>query len=697
MKPSGIAVELLLRAAEQNPVAILLTDREGRIVYVNPALEALTGYEAAELIGQTPRLFKSGQVAPQVYEMLWQNIAAGAVWEGRLSNRRKNGETYAEVLHITPLRDADGRISHFFAVMRTLGDPDVATRIEYLSSFDQLTGLPNRAYFMARLAESITDADTAGKEFSLVCVDLDRFKAVNAAHGQLVADRLLVTVADRLKGVVRRGDILARLAGDEFALVLWDTTLTQDDAILRRVVAAIADPCPLAGQEVAVTASIGVALFPRDGRAVDVLLRCADTAMYAAKREGGEAVRYYDPEMDTGVAVRAELSVQLRHVAERGELVLHYQPQVSLTSGEIVGVEALVRWRHPQRGMVPPGEFIPYAEETGLILPISEWVLREACRQAREWEAAGLPSLTMSVNLSARHFLHYNNLPELLAAVLAETGLDSRRLSLELTESAMMRDAAAAIRIVDRLKAMGLRLSLDDFGTGYSSLAYLSRFAADQLKIDQSFVRDITTNPINASIATATIAMAHKLGKSVIAEGVETEAQMNFLRRHDCDEIQGFLFARPLPAAELAALLRSGRRLSFGEAEGAEPGLTLLLVDDELNVLAALKRLFRREGYRVLTANSAQEGLELLAMQPVQVIVSDQRMPGMNGVEFLSRVKDLYPRTVRIVLSGYAEIATVTDAINKGAIWRFFTKPWDDDLLREEVRRAFRTAGGKDS
>jgi EAL domain-containing protein (putative c-di-GMP-specific phosphodiesterase class I)/CheY-like chemotaxis protein len=381
----------------------------------------------------------------------------------------------------------------------------------------------------------------------------------------------------------------------------------------------------------------------------------------------------------------------LRHAVGRGELRLHFQPQLSLASGQIVGVEALVRWQHPVQGLLPPGAFISVAEETGLIIPISEWVLREACRRAKEWQDANTPGIRIAVNLSARHF-RYNNLPETVASILAETGLEARLLELELTESALMQDPAKAVRIVDRLKNLGVHISLDDFGTGYSSLAYLSRFAVDRLKIDQSFVRDITTNPINASIATATIAMAHKLGKIVVAEGVETEAQMQFLRRHECDEMQGYLFSRPVPAEDLQEILREGRHLSFVTDATTDTADTLLLVDDEPNVLNALRRLLRREGYRILTAGSGSEALELLALQPVQVIVSDQRMPGMSGVEFLSKVKELYPETVRMSLSGYSEISTVTDAINKGAIWKYITKPWDDELLAQEIRTAFRMA-----
>jgi EAL domain-containing protein (putative c-di-GMP-specific phosphodiesterase class I)/CheY-like chemotaxis protein len=438
------------------------------------------------------------------------------------------------------------------------------------------------------------------------------------------------------------------------------------------------------------TASMGISRYPNDAIDAESLLRNAELASTDARRAGGGRYSCHVAEQPGHTATGHDgVAAELRHAVENGELRLHFQPQLSLVSGEMVGAEALVRWQHPERGLIPPGDFIPLAEESGLIIAIGEWVLGEACRQARAWQTAQLPALRISVNLSARHF-RVNDLPDTVAAALASSGLEARYLELELTESAMMQDAAKAVQIVDRLKRLGLRISLDDFGTGYSSLAYLSRFAIDCLKIDPSFVRDITSNPVNASIATAMIAMAHKLGKRVTAEGVETKAQMQFLRRHDCDEMQGFYFSRAVPAEELAELLRAGRRLSFDTDTAAEAQTTLLLVDDEANILNALRRLFRREGYRILTAASGTEALELLAVNPVQVIMSDQRMPGMSGVELLSKVKELYPETVRIVLSGYSEISTVTDAINKGAIWKYITKPWDDEALVKEIRAAFR-------
>jgi EAL domain-containing protein (putative c-di-GMP-specific phosphodiesterase class I)/CheY-like chemotaxis protein len=368
--------------------------------------------------------------------------------------------------------------------------------------------------------------------------------------------------------------------------------------------------------------------------------------------------------------------------------VLYYQPQMSLRSGEIIGMEALVRWQHPLRGLVSPMEFIPLAEETGLILPIGEWVLRTACAQNQTWQAAGLPAVAVAVNMSARQF-EAQDMVALTKQVLRETGLDPNYLELELTESAAMGDADAFIGVTEGLKRLGITLSIDDFGTGYSSLGYLKRFALDRLKIDQSFVRDIVQEPDSAAIAVAVIALAHGLGLSVIAEGVETEAQLNFLRIRGCDEMQGYYFSKPLPAAEFEPLLAARCKLDIS-ADAALPGLTLLLVDDEPHVLASLKRLVRREGYAILTATSAAEGMDLLATHEVAVVMSDQRMPLMTGSEFLAKVRVMYPDTIRIILSGYTDLKAITEVVNRGEIYKFLEKPWEDAALLETLREAFR-------
>jgi EAL domain-containing protein (putative c-di-GMP-specific phosphodiesterase class I)/ActR/RegA family two-component response regulator len=436
------------------------------------------------------------------------------------------------------------------------------------------------------------------------------------------------------------------------------------------------------------TLTAGTALFPADARYVDDLMSCAEMALLEAKKAGDGSISHYVTGLDRTGTSHAKAVAELRNAIATGELRLHYQPQLSLHSGQVIGLEALVRWQHPTRGLLAPVHFIALAEECGLIIPLGEWVMRTAVQQIRAWQDDGLTSVRVAVNLSAPHF-RQKGLPEAIEKLLFDHGVPSSLFELELTESVMMRDAEEAIHIVDRLKTLGLRISLDDFGTGYSSLAYLSRFAIDVIKIDQSFVADITTNPVNASIATATIAMAHKLGKTVIAEGVETQGQMVYLRRHECDEMQGYLFSRPVGASAISDMLRSGAGINLSRDQG-DAQMTLLLVDDEPNILNAIKRLLRREGYRILCAESAAQGLDLLATHMVHVIISDQRMPVMTGTEFLSRVKDLYPDTVRLVLSGYSELESLTDAINKGAIYRYISKPWDDDKFKQDVMQAFR-------
>ena len=688
----GSVTDLCRLIVDNDPFGVILTDIDGTIVFANPRQCETSGYELDELVGRNARIFQSGTTPPDTYRDMWMTIITGGIWQGEIENRRKDGGKVKEYMRIAPVRDGDGRITHFLAIkeeqLASSARPGLGGR---RATIDTLTGLPNRATLVERLGEIIARTHDSGTGFALLFLDIDHFRAINESLGQIAADQMLVEVVARLSASVRGDDLIARTGGDEFVLVLNGLTDEQRCAEkANRVLERLGEPQRIDGKMQRMTGSIGIARYPMDAKDAQSLLRSAELAVSEARRDGGNGFRLFSPDAGVANSTYADLTLRLRRVADRGELRLHYQPQVSLASGDIVGVEALVRWQHPEFGLVPPGNFIPVAEETGLIISISEWVLREACRQAKIWRDAKLPALRVAVNLSARHF-HYSSLPETVASTLAATGMEAKHLELELTESAMMHDASKAVRIVDRLKNLGVRISLDDFGTGYSSLPYLSRFAIDRLKIDQSFIRDITTNPVNASIATATIAMAHKLGKIVVAEGVETEAQMQFLRRHDCDEMQGYLFSKAVPAEEITALLSSGKRLSFGSAPQAEAQSTLLLVDDEQNILNALRRLFRREGYRVLTAGSGAEALELLALNPVQVIISDQRMPEMSGVEFLSRVKDLYPRTVRIVLSGYSELSTVTDAINRGAIWKYISKPWDDEDLLQEIRSVFRS------
>jgi EAL domain-containing protein (putative c-di-GMP-specific phosphodiesterase class I)/CheY-like chemotaxis protein len=388
------------------------------------------------------------------------------------------------------------------------------------------------------------------------------------------------------------------------------------------------------------------------------------------------------------VLYRLELESALRHAVEREELELHYQAKGDLHNGHISGAEALLRWRRGNNVLTQPGEFIAVAEKSGLIVPIGAWVIDSACARIRAWADAGLAETRLAVNVSARQLLA-DDFERVVAGAIERHGIDPGLLELELTESMLMHDPEAAKALLHRLKSIGVRLSLDDFGTGYSCFAYLRRFPIDTLKVDQSFVRDMVADANTAGIVAAILALARRMRMHTVAEGVEHEAQLAYLRRLGCDAIQGYLFSRPLPEAEFLALLAADTRLPGQPAE--ESGRTLLLVDDEPGILSALRRVLRQEGYRILTANGAAEGLELLALNDVQVVISDQRMPGMSGSEFLTRVKDMHPHCMRIILSGQADMAAVLDAINNGAVYKFLCKPWDDAQLRERLREAFRT------
>jgi EAL domain-containing protein (putative c-di-GMP-specific phosphodiesterase class I)/CheY-like chemotaxis protein len=411
--------------------------------------------------------------------------------------------------------------------------------------------------------------------------------------------------------------------------------------------------------------------------------------MVRAREAGRDGYRFFTAGMNEQVLARLDLELALRGAIENREFELHYQPKLDLNTGRVSGVEALLRWRRPGFDLVYPAEFVPVMEETGMIVRIGSWIIDEACRQIAAWSRQGVRDVRVAVNVSSRQFVE-GDLEGDIRAALAEHHVDPSLLELELTESALMSNFEHTIQVLQSLKALGIRIAIDDFGTGYSSLAYLKRFPIDKLKIDIAFVRDITTNPDDAAIALAIITMAHSLHMQVIAEGVESRAQMALLRRHLCDEIQGFHFSRALPADELGKLVLENRAQPNRPAADDRNVQTLLVVDDDVNVLAALHRLFRRDSYRVLTAATPAEAFELLALFRVQVILCDQRMPAMSGIEFLSKVKEMYPDTIRIILSGYTAVETVLDSINRGAIYRFYTKPWNDNELRDNLRLAFR-------
>ncbi len=559
------ALKLRQRAIEAsaNAIMIIKTRAHGYAIdYVNPAFERITGYGAQDVLGHAVGFLCNRDIRQTGLREL--AVAAAEEREGHaiLRNYRKDGSMFWSDVYLAPVRDEQGRVSHFVIAQYDITERKLhEAELEFRTNRDPLTGLANRNLLRDRLAQSLAFALRHDHPVWVVFVDLDRFKFVNDTLGHLAGDELLKKVAERLQGAVRETDTVARLGGDEFVLLLperSDAALTT--IVVQRVMDAIAMPVTIEGHEFFLTCSVGVSAFPGDGDDVETLIKHADIAMYRAKETGRNNFQFYTATMNQQALERLHLEGDLRTALERDEFVLHYQPQVDLRSGLIVGMEALLRWQHPELGMVPPLRFIGLAEETGLIVPIGAWVLRTACEQVKAWQIQGLGFLRVSVNLSARQF-NQRDLTQSIADILQDTGLDPHYLEIELTESMVMTDVDHTVEILRNLKALGVQMSIDDFGTGYSSLSYLKRFPIDVLKIDQSFVRDITLDPDDAAIVTTIISLAHNLRLNVIAEGVETEAQLHYLQRHGCDEIQGYYFSRPVPAAAFAELILEGKSL----------------------------------------------------------------------------------------------------------------------------------------
>ncbi|MDB5896113.1 MAG: hypothetical protein JWQ88_3644, partial [Rhodoferax sp.] len=533
-----------------------ITGTNKRILRINPAFTEITGYSAEDAIGQSLHLMSSGRHDSAFYHRLWQTVISTGAWKGEVWNRRKNGEVYPDQRSITAVRAADGAITHFVHTFSDFSERKAAEdEIRNLAFYDALTHLPNRRLLLDRLRQSLLSSARHGHRGALQFIDLDNFKTLNDTLGHDMGDLLLQQVARRLSQAVRGADTVARLGGDEFVVMAEglsearDTAAAQARALGEKILTVLNEPYALAGREYHVTPSIGVALYSGSQETTDEVLKHADLAMYQAKAAGRNTLRFFNPGMQAAVNARVALESDIREALAQQQFTLHFQPQID-RHGHAIGAEALLRWKHAVRGMVSPAEFIPVAEETGLILPLGDWVLQTACDQLEAWARdASTSGLSLSVNVSARQFRQQDFADRVLGLV-TRTGVPAGRLKIELTESLLVNDVEDTIAKMTQLKQHGVGFSLDDFGTGYSSLSYLKRLPLDQLKIDQSFVRDLLTDPNDAAIARTVITLGHSLGLAVIAEGVETEEQRAFLSTEGCDGYQGYLFSRPLPAAE---------------------------------------------------------------------------------------------------------------------------------------------------
>ncbi len=527
---------------------MLITDLDARILDVNKSFCEISGYSREEVLGATPRLWKSDRHDTDFYRDMWQSIINKGHWRGEIWNRRKNGNIYPAQLIINSISDEEDNPTHYVALFSDITHlKQSEEQLERLAHHDPLTELPNRLLFNARLGHALDQCSRNGKQLSLLFIDLDRFKGINDSFGHVVGDELLRQVARRLTGCLRREDTVARIGGDEFIVLLENSGKpAQVAAAAEKILASFEAPFKLLGREAFISPSIGISVYPRDGRDSGSLMRNADTAMYRAKEAGRNGYAFYTEEMTSQALQRVLLENNLRKAVEQDELLLHFQPQLEMESGRIIGTEALLRWWQPASGLISPDRFIPLAEESGLILPIGEWVLCTACRQAKSWLDRGVPFGRMSVNIATPQ-IRRSDLVALVKRVLEETGLPPHLLELEVTESVVMDDFDQAAAVLRGVRSLGVRVAMDDFGTGYSSLANLKRLPIEQLKIDKSFVRDIPEDPNDMAITRAVIALALSLQMEVIAEGVETEQQRAFLLQEGCQLGQGYLFQRPVP------------------------------------------------------------------------------------------------------------------------------------------------------
>lgn len=539
--------------------AVMICDAENRIVDVNPAFTRITGYTRAEVVGRNPRLLQSGIQGEHFYRELWSAINLHGHWRGEIWNRRKNGELYPEWMVIDRVLDPDGRVLNYVAMWSDISErKEAEARIHYLAHYDALTDLPNRVLFHDRFTQALLHARRSGETVALMFVDLDRFKLVNDTLGHRVGDELLKQVADRLRRCMREEDTVSRQGGDEFVVLLSNLDSPAGAAVVAdKILECLGAPVHFEGHELVVTCSIGIACCPQDGADPENLMKNADLAMYRAKSVGRNNYQFFSPDLEQGALLRLTLESAMRRGLERDEFELVYLPQVDNPSGQLLSLEALIRWHHPEQGLLMPDQFIPLAEESGLVLPLSLWVLRRAARQLVEWRRAGLPLVPIAINLCEAQ-LRQPGFPKILAQLLAEEGLESRWLDLEFTESALMQDTEHNLQVLMELKAMGVGITLDDFGVGYSNLNILRRLPVSTLKIDRSLVSDVTRCEDDAVIVDAIISMAQSMHLKVVAEGVETADQAGFFKERACAEIQGHYFSKPVAAGDVAALLSRG-------------------------------------------------------------------------------------------------------------------------------------------
>ncbi|TGG93236.1 EAL domain-containing protein [Natronospirillum operosum] len=681
--------------ATSTAVCIALADAEqdDPIIYVNPAFESITGYNREQVLGRNCRFLQGNDRDQPSLDLVRKALREHCSCRAVLRNYRQNGDLFWNRIYISPIRTEAETISHFIAVCEDITLQKVAetrasvarSEAQFRATHDTLTGLPNRYLLRDRLQTALDNAHRTAEPLAVVDIHIDRFSAINAELGYVIGDQILLALAERLRQHLGAATTLGRQGGDEFLLVapgVPDETalsawcLTLNELIMKRLAVK---------PDLRLSASIGAHLVTNAELTADEVLRRVEQAAERAKREGRNSHTLYHPDIDSQPDYQLVLRSEIFDAIQEGQFLLHYQPQMSCRTQQILGVEALARWRHPKRGLLAPQDFIQIAEDSGHIVALGEWVLRTACNQLREWVRLGLNPGSVAVNVSATQ-LSRESFTDSVHQALEDSGLRPDLLELELTESIMFSDASVTLDKLNALKKLGVRLSIDDFGTGYSSLSYLKKLPIDRLKIDKSFISGLPDDQHDSAIVRTIIAMARNLNLEVVAEGVETLPQLNFLSRHFCDQAQGYYFSPPIAAEGIYALLLEKQQKRAG---GKDDQPTLLLVDDEDNVLSALQRLFRHEPLRILTAGSAEEATVILAEETVEVILTDHAMPGSSGIELLRHVESQQPDIVRLLLTGYSNPALIASGIDDIAVYKCLTKPWRDDELLDTVRQAF--------
>ncbi|WP_326535316.1 EAL domain-containing protein [Pseudorhodoferax sp.] len=664
---------------------VSVTNPEGRIVQVNDKFVQISGHDRPALMGQDHRLLSSGFHDSAFFGQMWNTIQRGEIWRDVVCNRSREGALYWVDLAIVPLKDPAGQVVRFIAVGIDITEQRRHEEtLHYQATHDVLTELPNRALLLERMARAVVRAGRRQQLVVVFFIDLDKFKQINDSLGHGTGDQVLCEMARRLQDLARGGDTVARLGGDEFVMVCEGLTRDAVEPFGARIHTALLAPVVLQGEPHALGGSVGVALFPDHGDDVETLLKRADIAMFEAKRQSSRGVCIFSPEMQDAIDGRVQMEARLREGIGRGELVLHYQPQVDFETGALVSLEALLRWNSPDYGFLMPGQFIGLAEESRLIAEIDAFVLGAACRQMQQWHQRGHGWIRTAVNLAATKFSDPLFKTELREA-MERHGIPAGVLELEVTESLAMRDPDAALVLMRELKSQGILLSVDDFGTGYSNLGYLKRFPADRLKVDQSFVRGLLKSPQDRAIVAAVVRLAHNLNMRAIAEGVETEDEAILLYSLDVDEIQGYWMARPQPAEAVEKLFDQPMLLDPTAFLQHDALPVVLLVEDDEVTRELIEHLLVSFGVRVVSADSAEQAMQLFHQHAYAVAIVDHWLPGTSGIELLGQIRKRMPHTVRVLMTVSNDPQVLRDAINIGGVAHFLAKPVDPAAMRNVV------------